>query len=101
MQLDELLMQGRSYMASVETVYDETRDPTWRIEVGLRALRQHSTNMRSVDRYTSEALLGALIGSIKWAERHDPCGGHLGECLHHLEDAAASLRLANMEEEEA
>jgi len=36
---------------------------------------------------------------VKWAERHDADGGHLGEALVHLEDAAASLRLANLEEE--
>lgn len=101
MNLDNILQQGRSYLAHIDTVYDETVSPEFRIELGLRALRQHSTNMREVSRYEAEALLAAIIGAVKWAERHDPCGGNLGECLHHLEDAAASLRLANLEEEGA
>ena len=100
MQLEEILMQGRSYLATCEAA-DSAPAVEMRQELGLRALRQHSTNMRSVTRYEAEALLAAVTGAVKWAERHDPCGGHLGECLRHLEDAAASLRLANLEEEQA
>jgi hypothetical protein len=101
MNLEAILEQGRSYLAHMDTIYDETRDADWRIEIGLRALRQHSTNMRELSRCDCEALLAAIVGGIKWHERHDPCGGHLGECLRHLEDAAASLRLANLEDEQA
>ena len=101
MNLETILQQGRNYLAHAAATYDEKVSVEFRQELGLRALRQHSTAMRDVSRYEAEALLAAVIGAVKWAERHDACGRHLGDCLSHLEDAAASLRLANLEDEQA
>jgi hypothetical protein len=101
MELATILMQGRSYLAQEEATRTATVCPEFRQELGRNILRRHSTAMRGVDRHEAEALLAAVIGAVKWAERHDACGRHLGDCLLHLEDAAASLRLANMEDEQA
>jgi hypothetical protein len=100
LSLNTILDRGRQYLAQVDIANDKSLDADWRIEVGLRALRSHSTAMSDVALDDGQALLAAVVGIVKWHERHAADGGDLGECLHHLENAMASLEAHQQAEEE-
>ena len=100
MKLNEIMDQGRKYLAHVNYAATGNLTPMGRIELGQKALRLHSDAMKGVDIYEAEIIIAAMVGAIKAAERKAPCGGHLGDALAALEDVMVSLRL-NCQEEEA
>jgi hypothetical protein len=100
LSLATLLDRGRQYLAASDAANDKRLDTDFRIEVGLRALRRHSTLMQDVSLDDGQALLAACVGIIKWHERHAADGGDLGECLVHLENAMSSLEAHQAAEEE-
>jgi len=101
MKLEEIVRQGQTYLAQLDVVHNSNLDPAFRIEVGQRTLRAHSDAMKGMDIIQLEAIVAACIGAAKYHERRAPDGGHLGEAVRALEEAAASLRLNGLEEEAA
>src|SRR5687768_16729874 len=99
--LSTLLDRGRQYLAASDAANDKRLDTDFRIEVGLRALRRHSTLMQDVSLDDAQAMLACVLGAVSWAERHAADGGDLGEAMHHLENAMASLEEHQQAEEEA
>ena len=98
--LRTLLVRGAAYLRECERIARLRPAETWQDESD-KALRRHSDLMRDLSLADAQALLAAVTGAAKWAERRAADGSHLGDALIRLEDAAASLLLHCAEEEDA